>query len=300
MAPADVDKAPIAFDAMLSDRPDTVGDSIDLAQKHGLGGGWVVEAKHDPFLLLASAAERKTGLRLGTAVSVAFARTPMLLATAGNDLQLMTGGRFVLGLGTQVRPHIERRFSMPWGKPLARMREIISAVHAIWDSWEDGTRLNHVGAYYSHTLMTPAFSPGPNPHGRPPVYLGALGPAMTELAGECADGLLLPRFVSDGFIREVTLPRVRAGLARRQRALARPFEVVYPAWTVAASSDAGLRSRLAVTRSEIAFYASTPSFRPVLEFHGKGALADRRRLCPARVNGPPWRTSSTTTLWGPW
>ena len=195
-------------------------------------------------------------------------RTPMLLALVGNDLQQSTEGRFVLGLGSQVRPHVERRFSMPWEKPLARMREMIQAIHAIWDSWETGGRLNHQGEYYTHTLMTPVFDPGPNPYGRPPIFLGVLGPGMTELAGEVADGIVIHRLMSQRFLDEVTLPSIQRGMARRTRQPSRPFEVVYPPFVAAASTPTVLAEQIAEIRSQIAFYASTPSYRSVLELHG--------------------------------
>lgn len=263
------------FDLMLNATPDLVRGSVESAVEQEMDGGWVIETKHDPFLLLNTAANLETDLRLGTAVAVAFARSPMLLALVGNDLQYATRGNFVLGLGTQVKPHIERRYSMPWGKPVARMRELLTAVHAIWDSWETGDRLEHTGEFYTHTLMTPAFSPGPNPYNRPPIYLGALGPAMTELAGQYADGLVVHRFVSERFIREVTLPRVQAGLSKRERPLARPFEIVYPPFVATGEDAAAIEKSIAETRSQIAFYASTPTYRTVLDLHGWGALGDQ-------------------------
>jgi len=186
---------------MLDASPGGITNAVARAEADGYEGGWVIETAHDPFLLLATAAATRTPLHLGTAVAVAFARTPMLLALAGNDLQLATDGKFIMGLGSQVRPHIERRYSMPWEKPVGRMREFVRAVHAIWDSWESGGRLDFRGEYYTHTLMTPMFSPGPNPFGRPPVYLGALGPAMTAVAGEMADGLVVHRLMSERFLR---------------------------------------------------------------------------------------------------
>jgi probable F420-dependent oxidoreductase len=265
----------VKFDLMLNATPDTIGESIERAKAEKMNGGWVIETKHDPFLLLSAAAAHDTGLSLGTAVAVAFARTPMLLALAGNDLQLVTKGNFILGLGTQVKPHIERRFGMPWGKPVARMREMITAIHAIWDSWEAGAPLNYVGGYYRHTLMTPAFSPGPNRYGRPPIYVGALGPAMTELAGQYADGLVVHRFMTEKFLREVSLPRVRAGLAKRERPLERPFQLVYPPFVAAGDSDDELEEKIEETRAQISFYASTPAYRAVLDAHGWGGLGEK-------------------------
>lgn len=260
---------------MLNATPDQVGNSIDEAKAEGYDGGWVIETKHDPFLLLNTAACHETGLQLGTAVAVAFARTPMLLALVGNDLHLATKGNFVLGLGTQIKPHIERRFSMPWGKPATRMREMITGIHAIWDSWETGGRLDFAGEYYQHTLMTPAFSPGPNPYGRPPIYVGALGPAMTELAGQYADGLVVHRFMTERFLREVTLPRLEAGLAKRKLPLKEPFQLVFPPFVSAGDSPEELEEKIEETRSQISFYSSTPAYRPVLELHGWSEIGEQ-------------------------
>lgn len=262
------------FDLMLESTPDRVSGSIERAKREGRDGAWVIEAKHDPFLLLNTAAACKTGLTMGTAVAVALSRTPMLLAGLGNDLQLSSGGNFILGLGTQIKPHIEKRFSMRWDKPVAQMREMVNAIHAIWDSWETSTPLNFTGDYYQHTLMTPAFSPGPNRYGRPPIHLGALGPIMTELAGEVADGLIVHRFVSERFIREVTIPGIERGLAKRKRPLVKPFEIVYPPFVTAADTDEHLRIKLDDARSQIAFYAGTPSYRTVLDMHGWSAAGE--------------------------
>ena len=259
---------------MLDASPGGITNAVARAEADGYEGGWVIETAHDPFLLLATAAATRTPLHLGTAVAVAFARTPMLLALAGNDLQLATDGKFIMGLGSQVRPHIERRYSMPWEKPIGRMREFIRAIHAIWDSWDSGGRLDFRGEYYTHTLMTPAFSPGPNPFGRPPIYLGALGPAMTAVAGEMADGLVVHRLMSERFLREVTMPNLKRGLAKRERPLTRPFQIVYPPFVAAAESEDDQREQLTGIRSQIAFYASTPGYRSVLDVHGWSAIGE--------------------------
>jgi probable F420-dependent oxidoreductase len=263
------------FDSMLEPTLDGVGDAVDRAVASGRDGGWVIETAHDPFLLLATAAAKHAPLGLGTAVAVAFARTPMLLAVLGNDLQQASGGKFILGLGSQVRPHIERRFSMPWGKPVGRMREMIRAIHAIWDSWENDTELDFRGEYYTHTLMTPVFNPGSNEFGRPPIYLGALGPAMTELAGEIADGIVIHRFMTERFLREVTLPSIKRGLEKRYRPLTVPFQVVYPPFVAAADSDEEMSEQIADLRSHIAFYASTPGYRTLLDLHGWSEIGEQ-------------------------
>ena len=172
------------------------------------------EAKHDPFLPLALASQTTTTLRLGTAVAIGFARNPMVLANVGYDLQQMSGGRFVLGLGSQIRPHIQNRFSEEWSHPAARMRELVSAVRAIWECWEGRSELRFEGEFYRHTLMTPAFDPGPNPYGPPPVFIGGFGPRMIEVAGEVADGLIVHPFNSRRSLEELVLPALARAAAR--------------------------------------------------------------------------------------
>ena len=157
----------------------------------GFDGAYTFEGQSDPFISLSVAAMKTREMELMTSIAVAFSRNPMSLAYTANDLQNLSGGRFILGLGTQVKAHIERRFSMPWSKPAARMREMVLAIRAIWDCWQTGERLNFDGEFYKHTLMSPIFSPGPNAHGVPQIYLAGVGPLMTEVAGEVADGYFM-------------------------------------------------------------------------------------------------------------
>ncbi len=180
--------------ALLSTGIDDVGDTARELEARGYAGVWASEADHDPFLPLLTAGLATGRLQVGTAIAVAFARSPMTLAMTAHDLQRYTRGRFVLGLGSQVRPHVERRFSMPWSPPVERMREYVAALRAIWAAWQDGTPLRFRGEHYRHTLMTPMFSPPAHEWGAPPVHLAAVGPGMTRLAGEIADGLLVDRF----------------------------------------------------------------------------------------------------------
>ena len=154
------------------------------AEAAGYDGMWTAEVAHDPFLPLALAAEHTRRIQLGTGIAVAFARNPMTLAVLANDLQTLSQGRFLLGLGSQIKPHIEKRFSMPWSHPAPRMRELVLAVRAIWASWADGSRLAFRGEFYRHTLMTPMFDPGPNPYGNPKVFLAAVGEKMAEVEPE--------------------------------------------------------------------------------------------------------------------
>ena len=229
------------------------------------------EAKHDPFIPLAVAAEHTEHIGLGTAIAIAFARTPMTLANVAWDLQTVTGGRFVLGLGSQIRPHIEQRFSMPWGNPVARMEELVRGVRAIWSSWETGERLSFEGEYYTHTRMIPAFDPGPNPYGTPPIFTAGFGPQMTEVAGRVSDGFLVHPVNSRRSLLELTLPALERGAAQAGRTLD-DLEVVCVTIIVTGRTEEELtRSREAV-REQLAFYGTTPAYLPVFELHGYGDL----------------------------
>src|SRR5687768_7877492 len=188
-------------------------------ENRGYMGLWTSESAHDPFLPLVAAAQPTRRLELGTAIAVAFARSPMTLAYTAWDLQRYTEGRFTLGLGSQVKPHIERRFSMPWSRPAARMQEMVTAIRTIWDSWQNGSKLNFEGDFYRHTLMTPFFSPGPLPTAAPKIVIAAVGEAMCQVAGEVCDGILLHGFTTERYIREVTLPTVRRGREKAGRSM---------------------------------------------------------------------------------
>ncbi len=234
------------------------------------------EAKHDPFIPLAVAAEHTDRIQLGTALAIAFARTPMTLANVGWDLQTVTGGRFTLGLGSQIRPHIEQRFSMPWSRPVDRMRELVLGIRAIWDTWQHGTPLDFDGEFYTHTRMVPAFDPGPNPHGPPRILLGGFGPRMTEVAGEVADGLLVHPVNSRRSLQELTLPALARGAVRAGRD-PQDLEVVCVTIVVTGRDEEQMaRSREAV-RAQLAFYGTTPAYLPVFELHGYGDLHPRLR-----------------------
>lgn len=176
-----------------------------------MDGGFTFDSGHDVFLPLATAAP-VTSLDLMTNVAMAFPRSPMVLAITANDLQLLSKGRFRLGLGTQVKPHIEKRFGSPWGKPVQHMREWVLAINAIFRNWNEGEPLDFRGEYTTHTLSTPAFSPAPNPYGPPKVLVGALGPRMNEMAAEVADGVLVMPFNSERHMDERTMPAIRRGL----------------------------------------------------------------------------------------
>jgi probable F420-dependent oxidoreductase len=259
--------------ALLSHGIDDVPATARDLEERGYAGVWASEVDHDPFLPLLSAGQATRRLQLGTAIAVAFARSPMTLATTAHDLQRYTRGRFVLGLGTQVRAHVERRFSMPWSAPVARMREYVAALRAIWASWQDGTPLRFQGQHYRHTLMTPMFAPDPHPWGPPPVYLAAVGPAMTRLAGEVADGLLVHGFTTARYLRERTLPALEEGMAAAGRSRS-DLTISLPGLVVSGRTDAERAEAAAAVKATIAFYGSTPAYRPVLELHGWEALAD--------------------------
>jgi len=229
------------------------------------------ESKHDPFLLSALAAERTSRVEIMTYIAVAFGRTPLLAAHSAHDLNLLSKGRFTLGLGSQIKPHIERRFSMPWSHPAPRMKEFIQALHAIWDCWYEGKRLNFEGRFYQHTLMTPMFTPVEKQYGRPRVALGAVGPQMTRVAAEVADGLLCHSFTTPRYLREVTLPMVNEVLLAKGRTRA-DFRVVGQPFVAVGETDEALAAAVAGARQTVAFYASTPAYKGVLDLHGLGDI----------------------------
>jgi probable F420-dependent oxidoreductase len=239
----------------------------------GYAGLWTGETQHDPFLQLVLAAEATERVTLGTSIAIAFGRTPMTLANTAFDLARYSRGRFVLGLGSQVKPHIERRFSMPWSHPAARMREFVAALRAIWASWQDGEPLDFRGDFYTHTLMTPFFSPPAHEWGPPPVYLAGVGKLMTEVAGEVCDGFFFHGFTTPEYLREVTLPALARGRARSDGDSSLDgFTIAGPAFTCVGRTDEELQAAIQGAKEQIAFYASTPAYRGVLDHHGWGEL----------------------------
>lgn len=259
------------IDGDLSFRSGVVAEHAHRVESEGYDGAWAAEAGHDPLLIAAGAALSTTTLELGTGIVVAFGRSPMITATMANDVQWLSKGRLLLGLGSQIKPHIEKRYSMPWSHPAPRMREYILAMRAIWSCWNDGVPLNFRGDFYKHTLMTPFFNPGPNPYGAPKVYLAAVGELMTEVAGEVADGLLVHPFTTERYLREVTLPALERGLAKSGRTL-EGFPISYAGLLATGASDSARADAATAVKGQIAFYGSTPAYRPVLELHGWGAL----------------------------
>ncbi len=241
------------------------------AEEAGYDGVWSAETSHDPFMPLAIGAEHTERIELGTSIAVAFARNPMTLAQTADDLQRFSGGRFILGLGSQIKPHITKRFSMEWSHPAPRMREMILAIRAIWEAWQEGTKLDFRGDFYTHTLMTPFFDPGPNPHGRAKIFIAGVGPLMTRVAGEVCDGFLVHGFTTESYLREVTVPALEEGMARSSRSRS-DFEISFPAFVVTGADEDAMARSADATRRQIAFYGSTPAYRGVLEHHGWGDL----------------------------
>jgi probable F420-dependent oxidoreductase len=242
------------------------------AETAGYAGVFTGEVGNDPFLPLTLAAAATSRIEIGTSIAVALARSPMTVAYTAYDLQALSRGRFLLGLGSQVKPHITRRFSMPWGQPVAQMREFTLALRAIWQSWSDGTPLDFRGDYYQHTLMTPMFAAPPHEFGPPPVLLAGVGEAMTRLAGEVGDGFLCHAFSTERWIRERTIPVLAEGRARVGRTL--DGFTVKAAVFLATGTDAEIDESKASIRAQLAFYASTPAYRPVLDLHGWADVGD--------------------------
>jgi probable F420-dependent oxidoreductase len=258
---------------MTFDLP-SVGEYSRRAEDMGFGAVWSAETRHDPFLPLAVAATATRRVGLGTAIAIAFARSPMILAHIAWDLQKASGGRFVLGLGSQVKAHNERRFSVPWSAPAPRLREVVAALRAIWTSWQERSRLDFRGQSYRFDLMTPFFDPGPIEHPHVPVYLAGVNPQMCRVAGEIADGLHVHSFHSARYLRECVHPAVQEGLNRAGRSRA---DFTFRASTMVVLGDTaeerGKRAR--AVKQQIAFYASTRTYQPVLATHGLEDLVPR-------------------------
>lgn len=252
---------------------DAPEEEVRRLEAKGYQGAFTYEGPHDPFFPLVAAAKATKSIELYTAVAIGFARNPMVLANIGWDLQAISKGRFMLGLGTQIKPHIEKRFGMPWSKPASRMREMVLAIKEIWRCWEENDRLDYRGEIYQHTLMTPMFNPGPHPHGLPPIFLAGVGPRMTEVSGEVADGFLVHPFGTARSMRELTMVSLERGLAKAGRDRS-SLEVSAQVMICTGSSDEEIHKARESTRQQIGFYGSTPAYRPVLEVHGWGEIQE--------------------------
>jgi probable F420-dependent oxidoreductase len=251
-----------------------VAEEARRAEALGFGALWTAETRHDPFLPLGVAAGATSRLMLGTAIAVAFPRSPMILAHLAWDLQAASEGRFVLGLGTQVKAHNERRFSVPWGPPGPRLREVVGALRAIWASWQHGTRLDFQGRFYRFDLASPFFTPPPIAHPRIPVYIAGVNPYMCRLAGEVCDGLQVHSFHSPTYLRDTVLPAVASGLRASGRSRA-AFTLRASTMVALGDTDEALERSRRAARQQIAFYASTRTYAPVLAAHGLEELTPR-------------------------
>lgn len=258
-------------DGGLTMELDKVPESVRRLEEMGYSGAMTAETAHDPFFPLLLAAGESSKIELITSIAVAFARSPMTLANIGHDLNAHSKGRFIMGLGSQIQPHITKRFSMPWSSPAPRMREFILAMRAIWDNWYHGKPLDFRGEFYQHTLMTPFFTPTNTAYGPPKVFLAAVGPVMTQVAGEVADGVIAHAFTTEEYLRSVTLPNVEKGLAASGRKRS-DFQISYPCFVVTGTDERSFaQARETVTR-QIGFYGSTPAYKGVLDSIGAGEL----------------------------
>ncbi len=240
----------------------------------GVGAIWANEIRHDPFVQLALAAANSERVRLGTAIALAFTRSPMTLAYASWDIQNLSRGRLILGLGSQVKGHIERRFGLKWEPPVARMREVISALRSIWSAWQTGERLEFEGKFYRINLMTPFFSPGPIEHPKIPIFLAGVNSRMCVLAGELCDGLHIHPLHTVRYVKERILGAVREGLGRSGRTRGQ-IQLAASVFVATGKDQAELRRAREECRRQVAFYASTRTYRGVLELHGWGEVCDR-------------------------
>lgn len=244
------------------------------AEDLGFAGLWTSETKHDAFLPLAIAANETREIKLGTSVAIAFSRSPMETAQTAWDLQNLSDGRFVLGLGTQVKAHITRRFSMPWDRPAARLREYILAVQAIWESFQNEGPLQFEGEFYRHTLMTPFFNPGPIDHPQIPIYIAGVNTRLARLAGEICDGFHVHPFHSPEYVRRTVIPAIAEG-ARQANRDPDQVELATSAFAITGENGEETNERRESVRAQISFYASTPTYRTVLEAHGWEEVGER-------------------------
>jgi len=273
---------PLSFDVLF--RVHSPADAPAAAAEYeqwGVDGLWAAEKDHDPYLLLALAGNATSRVRLGTAIALAFNRSPMSIASTAWDLQMLSQGRFVIGLGTQVRTHIERRFSASWDKPAKRMREAILSLRSIWDCWTTGEQLNFEGEFYQFTLMTPAFTPPPMPFPAPPIYLGGVNTLITQLAGELCDGFHVHPFHSTKYLSETLMPNLAEGARKAGRNL-EDLTICSSAFCVIGDTREEIETTRESVRQQLSFYASTKAYRVVLEAHGWEKVGDRLRKMAAK------------------
>ena len=255
--------------SMITRDPAEASKASKELEDLGYDGAFTFEGPHEPFLPLAAAALATEKLELLTSIAVAFSRSPMTLANIGYDLQLMSKGRFTLGIGSQIKPHIEKRYSMPWSSPAKRMQEMVDAIKAIWGCWHEGKDLDFRGEFYQHTLMTPIFNPGKNPFGLPKIYVAGVGPLMTQAAAESGDGFIVHPFHTTKFLENITLPSVKKGLELSQ---ANEFDISLGVMVATGTTDEEIAKARDACKAQIGFYGSTPAYKVVLEQHGWEAI----------------------------
>lgn len=258
------------FGSLIGDLPDIPAAARRL-EADGYAGAYTAEINNDPFFPALLAAEHSETIELTTAIAVAFARNPMTMAQLAHDLNQFARGRFVLGIGSQIRAHVTRRYGMPWSRPAARMREFVLALRAIWACWHEGTPLAFEGEFYRHTLMTPMFVPRRREYPAPRVRVAGVGPLMTAAAAEVADGLIAHGFTTARYLREVSGAALAEGLARGGKRRA-DVEVIAPIMVVTGEDEPSFVQNREAVRSQLAFYASTPAYAGVLELHGWEAV----------------------------
>jgi probable F420-dependent oxidoreductase len=270
---------------MLSASLQLVREQARSADRDGVGVGWIPETKSDPFSAAALALLDTSRLRVGTAVAVAFARSPFVVAQAGWELARASNGRFILGLGTQVKAHIERRFSATWDRPVARLAEYVRAIHALWNSFQTGEPPSFEGEFYRHTMVTPLFDPGPISHPAIPIMLAGVNRSTCELAGERTNGLIAHPLHSRRYLNEVVEPAIQTGVDRAQRVRAK-FELVVPMWLVTGRTNAERDESREAVRQRIAIYGSTRTYRSVFELHGWHDIPSRlhRAVADGRID----------------
>ena len=256
------------FDYFFPNLPPTAAPGLaHRAARIGYDGFFTAETSHEPFLSMCLASQAEPDLEVGTAITLAFPRSPMVMAQLAWDMQIVAGGKFILGLGTQIRPHITRRFSTEWSRPTDRLRDYIGAVRAVWDCFQNGTRLGYRGDFYQLTLMTPFFNPGPNELPEIPVYIAGVGPLLSRLAGEVCDGFHVHPFHTARYLDELVLPAIAEGAARTGRSVD-DVELVTPVFVITGRDSAEMERLVRPVKEQIAFYASTPSYAPILDTHG--------------------------------
>lgn len=259
--------------SVFADDLDQAGPLARAVEDLGFDGLWVAEAARNPFLPLPHAALATERIALGTAIAVAFPRSPMIMAQTAWDLAAVSRGRFILGLGTQIKPHITKRFSSKWGKPVKQLREYIESLRAIWHSFQTGAELNYESEYYRFALLTPVSAPPPMPYNRIPIYIAGVNRGLAQLAGEQCDGFHVHSFHTPRYLREALLPAFQAG--RRASSRLDRLTLSCAVFVVSGIDDDSIEASKQLTKSQIAFYASTPSYRKVLELHGWTDLIPR-------------------------